>query len=640
MKSLTGRIRMAFSKQKRPAYDRSKAVHLILLLTVPTGLVFSAFNFLGGNTKLALIEGFVMLFILTPVFWLVKQDKYVELGENIVMLAAVAIFSLLYLTGGFGGAGSNWIYIYPFVAFYINDQQKAWKWVGFFLLLMLCNLSLASNGYITAYYELEKLDVFLVTFLFYTFLAYHFSSLRNQYDSRLETQVNEKTADLQKAMKELERHAKFDALTGLANRYSFETKLLETIRACAKKKCSLCVAVIDLDRFQEINNIMGHDKGDEVLRQVGQRLTGLIRDSDAIAHIGGYTFALLLRETDENNYTSLTQPIVEAMHEEFDIQGYAIELSMRIGVAFFPQHGSDSSILLQSADLAMRQAKTDLSDHPVIYDREQEPYSFRTLMLFGKLRKAISTNNLFLVYQPKINLDTLRITDVEALIRWQDEEEGFVSPAEFIPMAEQTGLITQISEWVYEEAARQAAIWKKAGYSIPIAVNLSPHNLLDPKWLQKTELLLERHDLNSSDISIEVTETAFMNRPDTVLAVLNSLNELGIKLSIDDFGTGYSSLSYMEKLPVNELKIDQCFVTKMIDNPRDKMIVELVIELAHGLDLKVVAEGVEDRDVLLKLKEMGVDKAQGFYMSRPQSPEDLQEWLLTSEWGIEAPKSE
>jgi len=640
MSTLMGQIRRAFSNQKRPAYDRSKAVHLILFLTVPTGLVFSAFNFVSGNTKLALIEAFVMLFVLAPVYWLVKKSEYIDLGENIVMVAAVGIFSILYITGGFGGAGSNWIYIYPFVAFYLNDQQKAWKWVGFFILIMLGNLSLASNGYITAYYEVEKLDVFLVTFLFYTFLAYHFSSLRNQYDSRLESQVNEKTADLQKAMKELERLAKFDSLTGLANRYSFETKLLESIRACAKKKCSLCVAVIDLDRFQEINNIMGHDKGDEVLRQVGQRLTGLIRDSDTIARIGGDTFALILRETDEKTHSPLTQQIVKAMHEEFDIQGYPIELSMRIGVAFFPQHGNDPGILLQSADLAMRQAKTDLADKAVIYDQEQDPYSFRTLMLFGKLRKAINTNSLFMVYQPKINLDTLRITDVEALIRWQDEEEGFISPAEFIPMAEQTGLITQISEWVYEEAARQAAVWKNAGYSIPIAVNLSPHNLLDAKLLEKTEVMLEQHGLNSSDISIEVTETAFMNRPDTVLAILNSLHDLGIKLSIDDFGTGYSSLSYLEKLPVNELKVDQCFVTHMLDKPRDMMIVKLVIELAHGLGLKVVAEGVEDRPVLLKLKEMGVDKAQGFYMSRPQSPEDLLGWLVTSEWGIEAPKTE
>ena len=639
MNSLMGQIRRAFSNQKRPAYERSKPVHLILFLTVPTGLVFALFNFLSGNIKLALIESFVMLFILAPVFWLVKKEEYVGLGENIVMLAAVAIFSLLYITGGFGGAGSNWIYIYPFVAFYINDQQKAWQWVGFFLLLMLINLSLASHGYISAYYAVEKLDVFLITFLFYTFLAYHFSSLRNQYDSRLEIQVNEKTAELQHAMKELERHAKFDALTGLANRYSFETKLLESIHACTKKKCSLCVAVIDLDRFQEINNIMGHDKGDEVLRQVGRRLSGLIRDSDTIARIGGDTFALILRETDEKTYSPLTQQIVEAMREQFDIQGYAIELSMRIGVAFFPQHGNDPSVLLQSADLAMRQAKADLMEQAVIYDQEQDPYSFRTLMLFGKLRKAISTNSLFLVYQPKINLDTLRITDVEALIRWQDKEEGFISPAEFIPMAEQTGLITQISEWVYEEAARQAAVWKKAGYSIPIAVNLSPHNLLDAELLKKTEMLLKEHGLNSSDISIEVTETAFMNRPDSVLAILNSLHELGIRLSIDDFGTGYSSLSYLEKLPVNELKVDQCFVTNMLDKPRDMMIVKLVIELAHGLDLKVVAEGVEDRPVLLKLKEMGVDKAQGFYMSRPQAPEDLQKWLVTSEWGIEAAKS-
>jgi EAL domain-containing protein (putative c-di-GMP-specific phosphodiesterase class I) len=323
------------------------------------------------------------------------------------------------------------------------------------------------------------------------------------------------------------------------------------------------------------------------------------------------------------------------MNEPFVIQGYTIDLSIHIGVALAPQHGNQPIVLLQRADLAMRQAKEDQMDLAVIYDQEKDPYSFRKLILFGKLRKAIANGGMSLVYQPQISLNTMRITGVEALIRWHDEEEGIISPAEFIPMAEQTGVINQISKWVLEEAARQAATWKKAGYSIPISVNLSPRNLLDTKLLQDTKVLLKKHGLSSNDICIEVTETALMTRPDKALAVLSSLHNLGIRLSIDDFGTGYSSLTYLKSLPVDELKIDQCFIFTMLENKADLMIVKSTVELAHGFGLSIVAEGVEEEDVLHALKEMGVDKAQGYFMSRPLSTADLQKWLVESEWGLE-----
>jgi diguanylate cyclase (GGDEF)-like protein len=634
LKGISTQLEVVFSNQKRPAYARHRAVYLILCLTIPVGIIFSFLNYMAANYRLAVVESFVMIF-LTPVFWLVKKDKHINLSENIVMVAAVIIFSALYITGGKGGAGSNWIFIYPFVAFYINDQQKAWKWITLFILILLVYTTVAKMGYVYAYYSIEQLVLFQFTFLFYTFLAYHFNSLRNQYDNRLEAQVNKQTKKLQRNVEKFKQHALFDTLTGLPNRRLFEDRLEQALKISEREKDSLCVAVIDLDRFQEINNVMGHDKGDEVLQQMGQRITGKTRVSDTIARVGGDTFALILpKATQETAYT-VTQKIISAMNEPFVIQDYKIELSIHIGVAVAPLHGNQPSILLQRADLAMRQAKEDHMDMAVIYDQKKDPYSFRKLVLVGKLRKAVTNGNLTLVFQPKIGLDTLRIVGVEALIRWFDEEEGFISPAEFIPMAEQTGIINRITEWVLEEAARQAAIWKKAGYSIPIAVNLSPRNLLNSTLLKDTEALLARNGLNSDDISIEVTETALMTRPDKALTALTSLHNIGIHLSIDDFGTGYSSLAYLKSLPVDELKIDQCFIFSMLENKADMMIVKSTVELAHGFGLSVVAEGVEEEAVLHALKEMGVDKAQGYFMSRPLAATDLQTWLVESKWGLE-----
>jgi len=638
--SIITHLREAFSEQERPAYARRKPVRLILSLAIPTGSLFSLLNYLTGNYGLALIEIIVMVFMLVPVYWLVKKDGYISLSENIVMLAAVIIFATLFMTGGMGGAGSNWIFIYPFVAFYINDQRKAWKWIGLFVVAMLTHIIASSQGYIISHYSIGQLGIFQITFLFYTFLAYNFNSLRNQYDSRLEAQVNRQTEELQRNMEELTHHALFDALTELPNRHLFEDRLAQEINKCEREEYSLCVTVIDLDRFQEVNNIMGHDKGDEVLRQLGGRIAGLIRKSDTLARIGGDTFALILPKTDQETAYAVTQKIITAMNEPFVIQGYAIELSIHIGVTLAPQHGNQPSILLQRADLAMRQAKEDQMDMAVIYDQEQDPYSFRRLVLFGKLRKAVANGELSLVYQPKIDLSTLHITGVEALVRWYDEEEGSISPAEFIPMAEQTGIINQIGEWVFEEAACQAAIWKKNGFSIPIAVNLSPRNLLNTTLLKDTEALLAKHGLSCDDISVEVTETALMTRPDKALTALTSLHNMGIRLSIDDFGTGYSSLAYLKSLPVDELKIDQCFIFTILENTADMVIVKSTVELAHRFGLSVVAEGVEEEEVLYILKEMGVDKAQGHFISRPLSATDLQAWLVESEWGLEIPSSE
>lgn len=631
---LVEQLRRAFSAEERPAYARRKPVQHILFVAIPTGLVFSVLNLLGGHYQLALVEIIVMGFMLPPVLWLVKRDDRIGVCENITMVAAVIMFTALLVTGGKAGAGSNWIFVYPFVAFYINDQQRAWLWIGLFFLIMLAHEAAADLGIMDAFYSPAQLSIFPVTFLFYSLIAYTFNRIRNQYEGRLEARVKQKTTELRRSLEELRRHALYDGLTGLPNRYLFEDRLKQAISVNERESCPLCVAVIDLDRFQQINNVLGHDKGDEVLKQMAGRIVRQVRASDTVARVGGDTFALILPKTDQDTVQLVARKVLLAMDEPFIVHGDAVEMTAGIGIAVAPLHGSEPEVLLQRADLAMRQAKENPMGTAMIYDQQQDPYSLRKLMLFGKLRKAISSGQLTLVYQPKIDLESMRIDSVEALVRWQDEEEGFISPAEFIPMAEQTGIINPLSDWVLEEAARQAVAWKRAGYQIPIAVNLSPRNLLNPTLVADIKALLARHDLDCSDICLEVTETALMTRPETALAILTELSQMGVCLSIDDFGTGYSSLAYLKKIPVDELKIDQSFVFDMLKNKTDLKIVESTVELAHGLGLKVVAEGVEEEEVLMKLKAMGVDKAQGYFMSRPLAASDFQVWLAESPWGL------
>ena len=640
LNNLVDHLRAAFSAHERPAYARRRPVQHILWITIPTGLVFSALNFLGGNYPMALVELLVMIFLLLPVVWLVKSDNRIGISETIIMVAAVIVFSTLLVTGGKSGAGSNWVFVYPFVAFYINEQQRAWQWIGLFFLIMVGLAAVSGLGVMQTYYPAAELRVFPVTFLFYVLLAYNFNRIRNQYEERLEARVMRRTEELRYSLEKLKHRALHDDLTGLPNRYLFEDRLAQAIKECERRGyCQLSVAVINLDRFQEINNVLGHNGGDEVLVQMSGRISRTLRASDTVARVGGDSFALILPEADTEATQIVAQKIFRAMDEPFMVHGTAIEMAVSIGAALAPVHGTKPDILLQRADLAMRQAKATQMGVAVVYNEQQDPYSLRKLVLFGKLRKAITNNQLSLVYQPKIDLKSMRIESVEALIRWYDEEEGQVPLGDFIPMAEQTGMINPMSEWVLNEAARQAAEWKSAGLNIPIAVNLSPRNLLNPTLVAEIQSRLTGHGLTGDEIMVEVTENALITHPETALSILTAISEMGIRISIDDFGTGYSSFAYLKNLPVDELKIDQCFVSGMLTNDADRMIVKSTMELAHGLGLSVVAEGVEDREVLLTLKEMGVDKAQGFYMSRPQAPADLKQWLVESQWGLPKPQA-
>nr|WP_321397990.1 EAL domain-containing protein [uncultured Desulfobacter sp.] len=453
-----------------------------------------------------------------------------------------------------------------------------------------------------------------------TIMAYEASSM-----------IMEQTADLRNLNIELEHkavhEATHDALTGLPNRALFYDRLNHAIQVSSRRKTGLVVMVLNLDGFKQINETLGHYSGDQLLCQVVSRLQIMIRKSDSLARIGGDEYAILL---DMSTHEDMVLNIVKKLHkifmEAFSIEGLEIEIMASIGIAFFPEHGTEADTIMQRAGLALVSAKQSTKKF-AIYDKAMDKSSPRRITMMGELRHAIDASELMVYYQPKVDLAKSRVSSVEALVRWQHPEHGFLSPDEFIPMAERTGLIRPLTTWVINSALEQGEKWHNKGLKLGIAINLSPAALLDTELPNVIVGMLSLHEIPAEHVTFEVTEGSMIKDPDLALKILSRLADMGIKISIDDFGTGYSSLAYLKKLPAKELKIDKSFVLDMLESESDAVIVKSIIDLGHNLSMQVVAEGVENKETAVKLKALGCDIIQGFYFSKPLNHEDLIRWL-------------
>jgi diguanylate cyclase (GGDEF)-like protein len=415
------------------------------------------------------------------------------------------------------------------------------------------------------------------------------------------------------------RHqATHDALTGLPNRLLLRDRLEQALSAAARRAGEAAVLLIDLDRFKEINDTLGHSYGDELLRQVGPRLEEVLRDGDTVARLGGDEFAVLLPAVDGVAEARLVAGRLQAaLHRRFEVNGVGLDVEASVGIALSPWHGTDTEELLRNADIAMYVAK-ELKAGAVVFEPEEHQTAPSRLTVLGDLRSALERDGeLFLQYQPKFTLDGERIEGAEALLRWQHPQRGPIPPAEFIPVAEGTGIILRLTERVLDMALGQLRRWRDAGVAVPVAVNLSTRCLLDAGLPDLVERLLAEHGVPASLLRLEVTESAVMGDASRCLEVLQRLHDLGVRLSIDDFGTGYSSMAYLRRLPVDELKIDRSFVLGMTTTQQDAVLVRTAIDLGHNLGLTVVAEGVEGAEHVSALRELGCDIAQGFHYARP-----------------------
>lgn len=433
----------------------------------------------------------------------------------------------------------------------------------------------------------------------------------------------------------LQHQAMFDDLTDLPNRVLFQDRLQQTILVSRRENQSFALVSFDLNRFKEVNDTLGHHSGDLLLQQVAKRLTEMARESDTIARMGGDEFSVLLPTTNTLGSQVFAKKIMDALESSFDINGKQIEIGASIGIAVFPTHGSEFETLMRHADAAMYVAKRARSGFEM-YDSQKSPDDDTDTMVRSELRQAIEQDHLVLYFQPKISHETSKVSGLEALVRWQHPTRGLIPPDQFIPLAEQSGLIRPLTAWVLEHAVAQCAQLQHLGMPLTMAVNLSTINLKDPELPNKIATVLKKHKLEAKWLELEITESAVMDDTMRTVQVLAELDILGARISIDDYGTGYSSLSYFKKLPLDDIKIDKSFVIGMSDNHEDATIVRSTIEMGHELGLRVVAEGVEDLATWDILSKLGCDAAQGYYMSRPLAAGDLLKWLCESPWGYQS----
>lgn len=440
--------------------------------------------------------------------------------------------------------------------------------------------------------------------------------------SRVLTVINEQNAALL-------HQALYDDLTELPNRRHLFEHLAARIQDTPLQ--SFGVFVLDFDGFKEVNDTLGHRVGDELLRQSADRLRRALPDIGFIARLGGDEFAVVV--DDVAQMTLATGVIHGALGTPLTLQNMDITLECSSGAATYPKHANNAETLVQHAEVAMYHAKSSHKQCQ-LYDADFDPHSLRRLALLGDLRYAVERNQMRLVYQPKVDLSTMQTTSVEALIRWHHPEFGMVPPDEFIHLAEQGDFIVEMTNWVLEEAINHCKQWHARGYPIGVAVNLSVRNLHNERLPQYIVNTLAKHGLPAEFLKLEITESTLMADPQRALDTMNQLAAQRLTLSIDDFGTGYSSLSYLKKLPVTELKIDKSFVMEMMTDDSDRVIVHSTINLAHNLGCTVVAEGIEDEQTMLTLWEQGCDVGQGYFISRPLTPEALLAWFATSRWPV------
>ncbi|WP_221801074.1 sensor domain-containing protein [Oceanobacter mangrovi] len=431
-----------------------------------------------------------------------------------------------------------------------------------------------------------------------------------------------------RAEEQLNRMARVDGLTGLSNRFSFTEILASTIRSHSRDDHSLSVFFIDLDRFKGVNDNHGHDAGDELLRQVAERLRTCCRDSDTIARWAGDEFVILLPQQNQSRSSiTVAEKILLAIAEPFDIFGKQVFINCSIGISQFPDDGNSAERLIFCADQAMYQAKSDGKGVFRFFTREMNERTLARLKTENELRIALEENQFELYFQPQVEVATGQMKGVEALIRWNHPQRGMVYPDEFIQVAEECGLIGQLGDWVIMQAFETASRWyKREGSPLTMSINISPKQFVDDGLVYTVRRLLNSVGFPPEQIVLEITETHLMAGEGHYLRLLNALKLLGIKIAIDDFGKGYSSLAYLRKLPVDIIKIDRYFLQGAASNNADAKIVSAIIDLAHALDLEVVAEGIEHLSQMELLRFKHCDHAQGYFIGKPMSIEDLVGW--------------
>lgn len=598
--------------------ERLSQVRLTAGLGISVGLVFSVFNLLTpGMVTLGLLELVAVLFLLVPALLVAKLSTRIDLAETLVLAAGLMIFGALILLGGIEGTGIFWTFAAPFVAFFLKGQKQGWWYSLGFGLLVCAYFAMGGPQWNGTYPYSEIFSThYLLSLTFYTLLAANFNLLRCQFEEKLQARVQQKTADAKGLLSQMQFLATHDAVTGLPNRAQLLELMQFELTNARSSGHGLVVCNLRIERFFEMNNVLGLDGADLLVRDVAQHLADFTKGHGLLARMRRDEFAIVYRlDTPSVDSESLGRFIAQ---RQFSVeqQGYSLFIELTMGLSEYPQHSEDAADLLKKAEQAMLQARKNMQQWSV-YDAQQEQLFLRHHRLFGKLRDALLGEHLCMYFQAQIDLSSGRVMGAEALVRWPDPAEGMIPPLAFIPVAEESGLIRPLTRWVIAACMRECARWHASGLHVDVSINISAMNLMDPELCDVLQHNLAETGLDPRHVNLEITESCFMASPKRAMEVIQRIHEAGFRLSIDDFGTGYSSLSYLKDLPIDELKIDQSFVSCLLQNPGDQAIVTSTIGLAHNFGLQVVAEGIEDAATAQWLLEHGCDIGQGYSFARP-----------------------
>lgn len=431
----------------------------------------------------------------------------------------------------------------------------------------------------------------------------------------------------------LRHQANYDVLTDLPNRSLLFERLEKAIDAARIDKTIAALLLMDLDRFKDVNDTFGHHFGDMLLREIAERFRQKLHVDDTLARLGGDEFAIVLRTAgDSGDVATVARKLLNSLQQPFVIEGHSLEVGASVGIAVYPTHGTDARTLLRRADVAMYAAK-EANIGYAFHNPEHESRTPEQLGLVVEMRGAMERDEFELYYQPKLHLGSGLMTRAEVLLRWNHPKRGLLPPAAFIPIAERTGLIKPMTDWVFDRMLRQCREWHDAGAPVHVAVNVSAKSLSEQSLPAKVQAALDKWNVDARFVKVEITESSIMADPAHALAITSMLQSIGVRLSLDDFGTGYSSLTNLRQLPIDELKIDKSFVIPMSSSEADATIVRTIVDLAHNLGKQVCAEGVEDEETWIRLGEMGCDLAQGYWISKPKPAGAFLQWLVDTFWG-------
>jgi diguanylate cyclase (GGDEF)-like protein len=605
-------------------HDRVGQVRTTGVLGISVGTLFAIFNMLTpGMLVLGVAELGAVVLLLVPAVLIVKYTTRIELAENLVLAAGLVILGALITFGGIEGTGIFWTYTAPFVAFFLKGQKQGWWYSLGFVALVGLYFAVGGPQWSIAYAYSPVVTLhYLLSLTFYTLVAANFNLLRGQFEEKLQKRVQEKTADAKGLLTQMQFLATHDAITGLPNRAQLLDLMQFELTNAQASGHGLVVCNLRIERLFEMTNVLGIAGADNLVREVAKHLSSITQGHGVLARMRRDEFAIVYRlDTPSVGAESLGRFIAE---RQFSVQeqGFSLYIELTLGLALYPQHSVDAAELLKKAEQAMLQARKSVQQWSV-YDAQQEQLFLRHHLLFGKLRDALLAQHLCMHFQPQIDLHTGRVVGAEALVRWPDPGEGMIAPLAFIPVAEESGLIRPLTTWVIGECMRECARWHASGLLLEISINISAMNLMDPELCGVLQDCLRETGLNPQYVNLEITESCFMSSPKRAMEVIQRIHDAGFRMSIDDFGTGYSSLSYLKHLPIDELKIDQSFVRKLLQTPGDQAIVSSTIALAHNLGLQVVAEGIEDAETAQWLLGHGCDIGQGYTYARPMPANDF-----------------